>query len=307
MRAARASSRPFAAAAARAAPAVSPVAWSARAKASRIDALEELVRHVQPPLVYQLNDGGRDEDDPVGRVRSSHRHVEDRRERLVERVALAHPGGGGDGDAQGEAPGRGVLRQRGERALRMRARLGVVAAPRVRVRQGELQLAARARVRVRGERALGDPDDSVQIVRPVRLLDGAAPVGDRAPRVAAAFEVGREHGRVGLAVVFQETRRRRVARGAILGGQHRVGDVGHDRVAEGVLALAGDPGVRPRHDELGVGEPVDLGLDVRAADERRHATLPEPPAEDGRRAQRPAGLVGLDLDARLERGGHARR
>jgi hypothetical protein len=111
----------------------------------------------------------------------------------------------------------------------------------------------------------------------------------RARREGAAVEVLREHRRSRLARLLQPGARDAVAGRPVLFGQHGVGGLAHQRVAEHVLDLARKSALPARRHELAPGQVreqhLHSGRVLRSAHERRDRALPEDLPEQARGAQ----------------------
>src|SRR5262249_61253379 len=97
-------------------------------------------------------------------------------------------------------------------------------------------------------------------------------------RLGAAREVRGKHRGVGLAGALEPGAGEAVAQGTVLVGEHGVGRVAEEAVAEAELGLAGEARARACGDDLArpeLAEPVLERLRQRAAKERLEAAGPE--------------------------------
>ena len=157
--------------------------------------------------------------------------------------------------------------------------------------------------------ALGALDGRGEIVRLERLLGGAAVPAHAPRRLAAAPEVLGHRHRVGRAVLLQPLAGEAVAERAVRLGQHGVGRLAHQRVAEDVVGVARRRrGRRPastssRAASASSQAPTSRRCDV-AAEQRGDRRRGEAIAEDARRAEDALGLAALGVEARLHRAEH---
>ena len=120
----------------------------------------------------------------------------------------------------------------------------------------------------------------------------------------------REDVRIPLAARLEKNRREPVAERAVSLGEHRVRALAQERVAKGVLVLAGEPSLAARLHDLALDERLEraaelvLGRRLVLADEREHA----PHAERSRRRRSPRGgraAAGLErAEPRLDHAEH---
>ena len=226
---------------------------------------------------------------------------------LGERVGLADARVAGRQLAERRvvrALARGQVR---ERLLGRGGELAVLVAPAVRLGLHEPEVTEERARRAAADALLGARDGAGEIVRVPRLARGVEEDLGGAPGVSAALVVLREDHRLDLADALEPLRGELVAERAIGLGQHRVRRLAHDRLAEHVLDLAGEPRVAAPREHLALDERVELreelGLQV-GADERRDAAAPADLAEDARRAQH-APRVGVErVEPRLDHREH---
>src|SRR6185437_3202829 len=136
----------------------------------------------------------------------------------------------------------------------------------------------------RGDGALRQRDRAGEVVAAQRLLRGRQ-VEPRGPsRVAALLVMRREDGGVQLALLLEERPGEAMASAPVGVGDHRVGRVAHERVAEGVLLVVRDGRAVAARDELSAHQPVEGFTQALGglAEERGEAAPPEGLPEDAR-------------------------
>src|SRR5262245_16227659 len=118
------------------------------------------------------------------------------------------------------------------------------------------------------------------------LLCRASIPARSAAGLSAALEVLRERHRVALAGGLEPGASEAVAERTVGVGERGVCPLTYERVAEGVLGLAGEFALGLPRDEFAPGQRVELLADARCpAAERHHPALPERLAEDARGTQ----------------------
>jgi hypothetical protein len=144
-----------------------------------------------------------------------------------------------------------------------------------------------------------------------RLRRRASPEHHGALRLVACFEVGGERDRIALPDALEPLARALVSAPTVALGEHRVGGLGEQPVAEGPLLLSPEPPAVLARQDLAVAELREPRSDLRdgraVVEERHHAARPEGLAEHARGSEHAPCLRLERLDAPLRHRDHRAR